>query len=344
MPSYLSRLAGELYAPIRFLWRSPNSETYYLFLLPGIVLILVSYYRFHARGQTFQWKKFLSFAVPWRRALHRSVVLDFKMGLLNYYYAGILSGVVLLYFPNFSPKVTTLLGVLLGTRTAPALGPQSASLSLRVAYSLSTFLASDFAFFFVHYWAHRVPIFWEFHKIHHSAETLNPLTAYRGHPFNLLATSLFTIFLVGSVQGIFSYVYPHAKIGEITVRGVGIFIFACNLAGGFLRHSSVWLHFGRPLNRILYSPAHHQIHHSEDPRHWGKNLGGVLALWDWMAGTLYIPAEREELTYGLGTREENDTYNSSIGALYYLPFLRIWREHLKNLFSRTHPVEDGDLG
>ncbi len=32
---------------------------------------------------------------------------------------------------------------------------------------------------------------------------------------------------------------------------------------------------------MIYSPAHHQIHHSTNPDHFGKNLGAFLTLWDW---------------------------------------------------------------
>ena len=28
-------------------------------------------------------------------------------------------------------------------------------------------------------------------------------------------------------------------------------------------------------------------------------MGGLLAVWDWMFGTLYVPDSRQELTYGV---------------------------------------------
>ena len=48
------------------------------------------------------------------------------------------------------------------------------------------------------------------------------------------------------------------------------------------------------------SPAHHQIHHSNNPIHFDKNLGNCLAVWDWMFGTLHVPSkERENLVFGI---------------------------------------------
>lgn len=51
-----------------------------------------------------------------------------------------------------------------------------------VLFSLAAFVAEDFARFLVHFLAHRVPVLWELHKVHHSAEVLTPMTVYRTHP------------------------------------------------------------------------------------------------------------------------------------------------------------------
>ena len=51
---------------------------------------------------------------------------------------------------------------------------------------------------------------------------------------------------------------------------------------------------------MLISPAQHQVHHSVDPRHHDRNYGEVLALWDWLFGTLYISRAGETIRFGLG--------------------------------------------
>ena len=67
-----------------------------------------------------------------------------------------------------------------------------------------------------------------------------------------------------------------------------------------LQHTHVWIVFRGALGRVFLSPAHHQIHHSTDPAHFNKNLGSCLALWDWIFGTLHMPAkEREKLQFGV---------------------------------------------
>ncbi len=68
------------------------------------------------------------------------------------------------------------------------------------------------------------------------------------------------------------------------------------------------------MERWLISPAQHQLHHSDDPRHFGANLGATLAVWDRMAGTLITTTrERPPLTFGLGP--ETWRYRTLAGLL-----------------------------
>ena len=54
------------------------------------------------------------------------------------------------------------------------------------------------------------------------------------------------------------------------------------------------------------SPAHHQIHHSNDFTHFNRNMGSVLAVWDWMFGTLEVPSnDNPRLSYGVKDDEQD---------------------------------------
>ena len=49
-------------------------------------------------------------------------------------------------------------------------------------------------------------------------------------------------------------------------------------------------------------------------RHFDKNLGFALALWDWAFGTLAIPAKtREPIVFGVG--DEGALFRSTLSAL-----------------------------
>ena len=47
---------------------------------------------------------------------------------------------------------------------------------------------------------------------------------------------------------------------------------------------------------LLISPYQHQIHHSDNPKHFNKNMGSKLAIWDWMFGTLVLSKSASKMT------------------------------------------------
>jgi len=145
---------------------------------------------------------------------------------------------------------------------------------------------------------HKVNVLWQFHKVHHSAEVLTPLTDYRVHPLELMFYIHSKGIGLGLVQGVFAYLFTEA-ISVQTVLGLNAVFFFYYLFGYPLRHSHIWVSYGRVLSHVFISPAQHQIHHSVDKKHWDKNLGSMFALWDWMFGTLYVPASKEKLKFGL---------------------------------------------
>jgi hypothetical protein len=77
----------------------------------------------------------------------------------------------------------------------------------------------------------------------------------------------------------------------------------------------------------------HQLHHSAAPQHQGKNLGGMLSIWDGLAGTLYLPKSGE--VFPLGVSEETKPIRT-IADVYLTPFRDLTR--LADI-SRISPKE-----
>jgi sterol desaturase/sphingolipid hydroxylase (fatty acid hydroxylase superfamily) len=186
----------------------------------------------------------------------------------------------------------------------------------RALYTVLFYVAYDFGRFFAHSLLHDVPMLWQFHKVHHSAEVLTPFTNYRAHPVELFIMAAIPNLLTGVASGIIWYVSA-GEIGFYTFLGLHVGIAAFNAIGN-LRHWQVWISFGPVLNRWLISPAHHQIHHSRESRHFGKNRGFELAIWDRLCGTLYVPRKEEEFRLGLG--DDSDGAWHRVGRLYGWPF------------------------
>lgn len=191
-----------------------------------------------------------------------------------------------------APVLTNWLQTLLASDTAP---DGSWPPVLIAALMLCT---SDGAGYWVHRLFHEVPRLWPFHAVHHSAEQLNPITLFRKHPLYDLLAALVHGVVVGILQGLLLGLLI-GKVEIATLMGVNLFYYAFNLAGANLRHTHIWLSWGPVLEHVFISPAQHQVHHSINPRHFNKNYGEVLAIWDWMFGTLYVPKTREDLEFGL---------------------------------------------
>ena len=192
------------------------------------------------------------------------------------------------------------------------------NLSLTLLYGFGVFIISDFA----GYWVHRAfhcGWLWEFHKVHHSAPVMVPLTASRVHFLEKIVGRLVDLVLLGAYAGIFWYACG-GEISRYTLFGVTYLVFIFNALASNQRHSHVWLSFGPRLEHILSSPAQHQIHHSDAPRHFHKNFGTNLSIWDWMFGTLYVTSASPE-TLRFGTAEQDSHRYLTLYSLILMPFV-----------------------
>lgn len=179
------------------------------------------------------------------------------------------------------------------------------------------FLAYELAYWFDHWLMHRVPFLWQFHKVHHQAESLSLLTNGRVHPvdtiifYNIVAVTMgVAAALVERVAG---------DIGALTIGETNALIMLAAVAITHLQHSHLWLTFGPRGSRWLLGPAHHQIHHSAAPEHFDRNFGNTLTLFDRMFGTFMVPPERRgEMRFGVDDGQERP---HSIRAMLVTPFV-----------------------
>ena len=72
-------------------------------------------------------------------------------------------------------------------------------------YTLALVILLDLRIYLVHLAMHKIPFLWEFHKIHHSATTLNPITQYRLHPIELIINNLSHVFVSSFLIGFFAF-------------------------------------------------------------------------------------------------------------------------------------------
>jgi sterol desaturase/sphingolipid hydroxylase (fatty acid hydroxylase superfamily) len=185
-----------------------------------------------------------------------------------------------------------------------------------LTFSVYAALVWDFSASYSHYLKHKVPLLWEFHKVHHCAPVLTPLTAMRRHPIEVLAGAMITGTVSATAILVWILVFG-VPGGSFQIAGAIAIVYVWRLLGYNLRHSHIWISYGPFWNRFLISPAHHQLHHSRDPRHHDCNFGHIFTFWDGLFGTLYTPVEGEAFEFGI-EREENEKL-MTLRALYLRP-------------------------
>ncbi len=187
---------------------------------------------------------------------------------------------------------------------------------LIAGYTLALFIANDFTRYVLHRLMHIVPILWRFHRVHHSAEVLNPLTFYRVHPLENLLFGLRYAFTTGLITAVFIYFFG-AGMSLMEVLGVNILVFIFSMLGSNLRHSHIPLSYGKKLEKWFISPFQHQLHHSKIYTH--RNFGSTLAIWDRWFGTLTLAKTKSKvLDFGL---PKETTTHSLLGA-FLNPFYK----------------------
>lgn len=185
-------------------------------------------------------------------------------------------------------------------------------------------VVNDFAVYWVHRIHHQANVLWPLHAVHHSAAVMTPLTAYRQHPLGIFVVVAIQTAILGAVYGIIvGTLDPNAT--NLEIAGASTFTALAVLAMANFHHAHIWISFGPILERIIISPAQHQIHHSTDPAHYNRNFGGMLAIWDWMFGTLYLTGDEQHLTLGLTEKGDAPLMTHRLDLVLIDPLRRIMR-------------------
>ena len=145
------------------------------------------------------------------------------------------------------------------------------------------FLGVELAYYVQHAALHHVRWFWATHSVHHSPTKLNLSAGVR-------------LGWTGQLSGAFAFFLPLCWLGFPPAAVFGM--FALNLGYQFFLHLSRAPHLG-PLEWVLNTPRHHQVHHASNEACIDKNFGGVLIIFDRLFGTFAEAPAAEPLRYGL---------------------------------------------
>lgn len=129
---------------------------------------------------------------------------------------------------------------------------------------LTALLLGDFLAWFHHLVRHKVSMFWQFHKVHHSQQQMNYFTDFRVHPMDYVIATLIVIVPQLVLQ-----------VDAPTIVLVGILVQWHTM----IYHSNIRSDYG-PLRYILVTPQSHRVHHSTQVEHHDSNFGVIFSIWD----------------------------------------------------------------
>ena len=289
------------------------------------ISVLYFIYRRVKRGRRVRFKTIVRALFPKHIVTSRSNQADIGYLFFNVFVFGVVFGWAVLSYQFISNGIIAGLVAVVGPPTPSAWPP----FLTRSIITVMLFLAYELGYWFNHWLSHKVPVLWEFHKVHHTAEVLTPLTNFRVHPVYTWIFANILAFSAAVANGLGNYMFGNTAY-QYAFSDTNIILVLFIHGYVHLQHSHMWISFRGVLGRVLVSPAHHQVHHSANPKHFNKNFGSCLAIWDWMFGTLYVPTkEREKLTFGFADHPDAHTFKGELVA----PLINAAR-HFKPLWGK----------
>jgi sterol desaturase/sphingolipid hydroxylase (fatty acid hydroxylase superfamily) len=162
-------------------------------------------------------------------------------------------------------------------------------------------LIHDCWFYWSHRIEHKVPLLWEFHKLHHSDDLMNTSTWARDHFLQEGWRAFFSVFTLGLIIDL-----KMAEAGKAALYSTVFLIGLSMFYHSAIRIELPWLDY------ILVTPQVHRIHHSVDAEHHNTNFADVLPVFDLVFGTYKRPGRKQFPATGLGS--ESPTPRSLFAA------------------------------
>jgi sterol desaturase/sphingolipid hydroxylase (fatty acid hydroxylase superfamily) len=174
--------------------------------------------------------------------------------------------------------------------------------------SIFTVVAMDWVVYYQHRVFHAYPLFWKFHRMHHTDLEVDVTTGVRFHTGEMLLSMLiksFFILLLGA---------PPA----------GAFLFEVILnASSLFTHSNIrmpaWL--DKILRLVIVTPDMHRVHHSVIPAETNSNFGFNLSVWDRLLGTYQAQPKEGHEKMKIGLDVFHDEKYLPVNMLLEQPFL-----------------------
>jgi sterol desaturase/sphingolipid hydroxylase (fatty acid hydroxylase superfamily) len=185
------------------------------------------------------------------------------------------------------------------------------------------FVGLEFFYYWFHRCSHEIRWMWATHSVHHTAEAIHLVAAYR-------------LGWTGLISGGWLFYAPLILMG-FDPRAV-VLMLGLNLTYQFWLHTEAVRKLPRWFEHVFNTPSHHRVHHAVNPIYLDRNYGGVVILFDRWFGTFAEERAEEPCRYGLV--DPNPSHNPFVVALREWARLardlvraRSWRQRLGYTFG-----------
>ncbi|NNE51938.1 MAG: sterol desaturase family protein [Sulfitobacter sp.] len=306
-----------------------NQRIYVLYLATSVVFAFAVYLIARRKGEKTE-GTFLRFLFPKHVWQHPSAWLDLRYFFFHRIFGHFLILGLGTWLTLLSYKFVTGHENVVETALDNILPPMT-EIGLSVGFMLVAVIVSDLISYTVHYLQHKSVFLWQFHKVHHSAEVMHPVSNFREHPVDNIFYISVNGIGYGAVLGIATLLYGFTP-SMPSLLGVPMLHLLFNVAGYNLRHSHIWLRWPGRLSMIFPSPAHHHVHHSCHPDHIDKNFAFMLPFWDVLFGTYHMPDDNRDVKFGIGKEDKGEF--TSCARLYWVPCRDAYRVVKRRLTGR----------
>jgi sterol desaturase/sphingolipid hydroxylase (fatty acid hydroxylase superfamily) len=163
----------------------------------------------------------------------------------------------------------------------------------------------DYTLYLWHVLAHKVPLVWRFHRVHHVDLDLDASTALRFHFGEMILSTPWR-----AAQVVILGVGPRSLSVWNTLLLIEIMFHHANLA--------LPTEAERRLSRFIVTPRLHGIHHSAVMDETDSNWSSGLTVWDRLHGTLREDVAQESITIGVPAYQDPD--DVSLPEILMMPF------------------------
>jgi len=172
---------------------------------------------------------------------------------------------------------------------------------------VTVILLLDLIIYLQHRIFHRIPLFWRFHRMHHTDLDLDVSSGNRFHPIEILV----------------SLSIKMCAVALLGAPAIAVVIFEVVLnAGSLFNHGNLRIPTGvdRLLRLIIVTPDMHRVHHSIVPSETDSNFGFNLPWWDRILNTYCSQPRAGHIGMTIGLKEFRDEQKLGLGSLLILPF------------------------